>query len=168
MQQTIDRYAIAAFLPLALLAIATGLFTARRSNRSRVLLVLTCISIAAIISITIAGRMIKLSAWGYRGVHVDWLVDAQSWGNLVNFDDGSLLNLALFVPAGALLTWTTHRMWTSVVLLVALSLVIEITQRTWSLGAPDVRDIFANAVGAVVGSVGVGFARRRQNPPKTF
>lgn len=61
-------------------------------------------SIAAIISITISGRMVKLSAWGNRGVHVDWLVDAQSWENLVNFDDGSLLNLALFVPAGALLT----------------------------------------------------------------
>ena len=74
MQQTIDSYAVAAFLPLAVLAIAIGLFTARRSNRSRVLLVLTCMSIAAIISITIAGRMIKLSAWGYRGVHIDWLV----------------------------------------------------------------------------------------------
>ena len=101
-------------------------------------------------------------------MHVDWLLDAQSWGNLINLDGGSLLNLALFVPAGALLTWTTHRMWASVVALVVLSLVIEMTQRTWSLGAPDVRDTFANAAGAVVGSVGVALARRRQSPSKAF
>ena len=160
--QTIDGYTLIAFIPLAAVASAVGLFTARRSGRPRALTVLTCLSIAAIVAITIGGRIVKLTGWGYAGLHLDWL-GAESWRHLLDIDAGWLRNVALFVPAGALLTWTTRRLGVSMIVLVALSLSLEMIQRTWLLGAADVRDTFANTIGAVLGGTAAVIARRRSN-----
>lgn len=153
--QTLDRYSFAVFVPLALVAVVVGMIVARRTGRPLALVVLTGFALAGIVALTLGGRMVKLSAWRYRGVHLDWIIDGGLWRNAVRIDRGSLRNIALFVPAGALLTATTRRAGASILVLAAMSLLIEVAQSTWGLGAADVSDILANILGA---SIGAGIA----------
>ncbi|HRE02226.1 MAG TPA: VanZ family protein, partial [Ilumatobacteraceae bacterium] len=95
----------------------------------------------------------QASGWRYAGIHVDWLTDAGLWSRAVRIDSGFVRNVALFVPAGALITWTSRRPIVTVAAVATLSLLIEITQRTWLLGAPDVSDMIANTAGAAIGTV---------------
>ncbi|MBQ6890906.1 MAG: VanZ family protein [Oscillospiraceae bacterium] len=71
----------------------------------------------------------------------------KNWANV-------LLNVALFVPLGALLPllWKKCRKWyVTVPIGVAASLAIELVQLAISRGICDVDDLFANSLGAAMG-----------------
>lgn len=83
----------------------------------------------------------------------DWL--GSGWDRLSGDDllgsSQFLLNAALFVPAGATWTWVSGRALRSFVGLVAFAMLIESVQGLVGLGAPDVTDVAANAIGAAIG-----------------
>ena len=62
-----------------------------------------------------------------------------------------ILNVVLFVPAGVAWTWMTRRPAVVAAALVGVSVLIESVQAITGLGAPDVADLLANSVGALVG-----------------
>jgi hypothetical protein len=72
----------------------------------------------------------------------------------------TLLNVALFVPAGMAWTWLLGRPWRVLGALVAGSLAVEILQAVLGVGTTDVSDVAANTVGAAIG-VGVASLTRR-------
>lgn len=76
--------------------------------------------------------------------------DRLSEGNLLGSSQ-FLLNIALFVPAGAAWTWVTGRAGRSLAGLIALSMLIESVQGVTGLGAADITDVAANSIGAVLG-----------------
>jgi hypothetical protein len=85
------------------------------------------------------------------------------WDRLSSDPLGSsqiLLNVVLFVPAGVAWTWLLARPARVLAALVAGSLVIELTQAVLGVGAADVGDLAANAVGAAIG-VGAAVLIRR-------
>ena len=66
-----------------------------------------------------------------------------------------LANIAMFVPIGVLVTLLSHRWWIAVAVGIALTCGIEFTQMFLPARFPDVQDIFANTLGAVLGALGV-------------
>jgi len=66
-----------------------------------------------------------------------------------------VLNIVLFVPAGATWTWIARRPLRVLLALAATSLVVESVQGVTGVGANDVADVVANAIGA---AIGVGLA----------
>lgn len=62
-----------------------------------------------------------------------------------------ILNIALFVPAGAAWAWMTRRPIVSAAALVVGSLLVESVQAVTGLGAPDLADVMANSIGAFIG-----------------
>ena len=63
-----------------------------------------------------------------------------------------LANIWLFVPLGAILYKLSH-MWEIVALPIALSLIIEISQLVFDIGAFQVSDLAANSLGGIVGII---------------
>ncbi|MEO6125900.1 MAG: hypothetical protein ABIR32_19545, partial [Ilumatobacteraceae bacterium] len=106
MTQTIDGYSLLAFLPFVVIAPVLGLVLSRKLERPWWLLTLTVASIAAILAVTIGGRMLKLTNWGRSDVTLSWLFDGASWRHVLEADRTWALNALLFVPAGCLLTTT--------------------------------------------------------------
>ena len=81
-----------------------------------------------------------------------------------------ILNIALFVPAGAAWAWMTKRPGVTAAALAAGSVLIESVQAVTGLGAPDVADLVANIVGACSGVaaaaiVGRVWAERGESTP---
>lgn len=150
--QTIDGYTLLAFLPFLVVAPMLGLVLSRKCGRPWLLITLTIASIGAIIAVTVGGRMLKLTSWGRGDFVLSWLFDSASWAHVLEPDRTSVLNAALFIPAGFLLTLTTRRPWITVTSLSAFSLVIEVVQRWTRLGVADVSDLVANIVGATTGT----------------
>jgi glycopeptide antibiotics resistance protein len=62
-----------------------------------------------------------------------------------------ILNLVLFIPAGVAWTWMTKRPAVVAPALIGGSILIEAVQAITGLGAPDVADLVANSIGALVG-----------------
>ncbi len=153
MTQTIDRYAILAFLPFVVLAPGLGFVLSRRFARPWLLVSLAIASIGAVLAVTVGGRMLKLSSWGVGDFVLGWLVDGASWSHVLEPDRTWILNAALFLPAGCFVTLTTRRPWQTLVSLCAFSFVIEMVQRATRLGVADVSDLVANIVGAGAGTL---------------
>jgi hypothetical protein len=111
-------------------------------------------TLAVIVSVTLfrdgfptVFRLDRLSQWsgdGFRLLSRDPLGSSQF-----------LLNVALFVPAGAAWTLMFRRPLAVLVALSGGSLAIEVTQAITAAGALDIADFVANAVGA---GIGVGAA----------
>ena len=76
-----------------------------------------------------------------------------------------LLNLAMFVPLGVLLvlTFGARFFWVALVLVIALTFSIEALQQVIPYRVPDVRDLFANGLGGVVGTL-LGVALLADSP----
>ena len=70
-----------------------------------------------------------------------------------------LANIAMFVPIGLLVTLLSRRWWVAAVVGLALTCAIEFTQTFLPARFPDVQDIFANTLGAVLGSLAVAGVR---------
>jgi len=71
-----------------------------------------------------------------------------------------LANIAMFVPIGVLVTLLSRRWWMAAVVGFALTCAIEFTQTFLPARFPDVQDIFANTLGAVLGCLAVTAVRR--------
>ena len=63
-----------------------------------------------------------------------------------------ILNVVLFVPAGVTWAWMTRRPVVVAGVLVGVSILIESVQAITGVGAPDVADLLANSIGALVGA----------------
>ena len=102
------------------------------------------------------------------GTLTEWPTDQMS--QLVSdpfSSDQILLNVALFVPAGFFLARLTDRPVISLLVLTGSSLTLEVLQAVLGIGANDVSDVAANAVGAGLGTVsgaGLRWARPRPGP----
>ena len=75
-------------------------------------------------------------------------------------------NIGMFVPIGALVTILSRHLWIGIVVGIALTCGIEFTQQFLPARFPDVRDLVANSLGALIGGVGVTgvtLARRRRS-----
>jgi glycopeptide antibiotics resistance protein len=70
-------------------------------------------------------------------------------------------NVGMFVPIGALVAILSRHWWIGVVVGIALTCGIEFTQQFLPARFPDVRDILANSVGALIGAAGVALVPRR-------
>lgn len=151
--QTIDGYSVLAFLPFVVLAPALGFLLSQRFARPWPLVTLSIASIGAVLAVTVFGRMLKLTSWGVGDFAVRWIVDGALWAHVLEPDRTWVLNAALFVPAGCLLTLTTRRPWLTVLSLTDFSLVIEFVQRGTRLGVADPSDLVANIAGAMAGTL---------------
>ena len=147
-----DTHALPALVVL-LVAAATLTWWLRRSRRTHQAFGTLFASLASVCLI-IAVTLLR-SGWP-RQISLGMLTDWSTTGleRLRSDPFGSsqfILNLVLFVPAGALWTWMTRRPAVVAAALVGVSLLIESSQAITGLGAPDVADLFANSIGALVG-----------------
>ena len=71
-------------------------------------------------------------------------------------------NIGMFVPIGALIAILSRHWWIGVVAGLALTCGIEFTQQFLPARFPDVRDIVANSLGALIGVAGVALFRRKR------
>ncbi|BAN01444.1 VanZ family protein [Ilumatobacter coccineus] len=92
------------------------------------------------------GRLADWSSGGVASISRDPLSSSQF-----------VLNVALFVPAGAAWTWITRRPGRTVAALVATSFLIECVQAVTGIGANDAVDLVSNILGALIGT-GAAFA----------
>ncbi|MGN0779188.1 MAG: VanZ family protein [Aristaeellaceae bacterium] len=60
-------------------------------------------------------------------------------------------NILLFIPFGALV-YSLWPRWTSILLALLLSGLIEATQLVWGLGLCELDDVFSNTMGAAIGA----------------
>ena len=70
-------------------------------------------------------------------------------------------NIGMFVPIGALVTILSRHLWIGIVVGIALTCGIEFTQQFLPARFPDVRDLVANSLGALIGATAVAMVLRR-------
>ena len=158
---------------LIVLLVAVGVLTwwLRRSGRTQQTFAALFAALASICLI-VAVTLVR-DGWP-RQLSFDRLTDWSTAGfeRLRSDPFGSsqfILNIALFVPAGAAWAWMTRRPGVVAAALVGGSVLIETVQAVTGLGAPDVADLVANSVGAFVGvGAAVLVARvQRRRPDST-
>ena len=71
-------------------------------------------------------------------------------------------NIGMFVPIGALVAILSRHVWIGVVVGIAMTCGIEFTRQFLPARFPDVRDILANSLGALIGAAGVAIFRRKR------
>jgi len=71
-------------------------------------------------------------------------------------------NIGMFVPIGALVAILSRHVWIGIVVGIAMTCGIEFTQQFLPARFPDVRDILANSLGALIGAAGVALFRRKR------
>lgn len=118
----------------------------KEGNKKLLFLYLAGIVYITILSRTGAGkRAIMTPFWSYRHFMTD-----------IYFRRMILNNILLFVPLGMILTRIRPR-WTTVLIPVFISLVIELLQYISGHGFCEFDDIFSNSLGGVIGFV-IGIA----------
>ena len=71
-------------------------------------------------------------------------------------------NIGMFVPIGALVAILSRHLWIGIVVGIALTCGIEFTQQFLPARFPDVRDLVANSLGALLGVAGVALLSRKR------
>ena len=139
--QLIDAGALVVFVPSLLLAVLLSGPFARRWGTSRWLTALALASVAGIIAATLRERDLLLWSEDIGAIlacvgcdRFGWLTDADLWSGVTQVQVGWLLNVALFVPAGILLTLASGRPRRVLVGLIGLSFAIEVIQDLTFLG----------------------------------
>ena len=98
--------------------------------------------------------------WDSNGFNpVPWFLHFDEWQQIYIYSASWLLNVALFIPAGILLTAFGKRFWASLAGLLGFSTVIELFQQYTKYGIGDPSDFTANALGAAIG-LGIGLLVR--------
>jgi hypothetical protein len=120
---------------------------ALRLGTTRPLAISLIISLALIVSLTLGSRHYTGSEDRY------WLGDPTLWAYAWTPDANALLNAALFIPAGALLAFTTRRTLLPAATLAALSIAIEHVQMLTGWGSADPADLIWNTLGGIAGVV---------------
>lgn len=141
---------------LALGAVIASRFLQSRFSGSRGAACAALLSLCPIIAVTMLRRegfgLFRLS-WSGSG----WSWWLHGWGRLAATtveDTEFVLNVALFVGAGAVWTWCTRqRGWAIALWLLGFSFFIESFQALFGRGAPDVTDLVANTAGTAIGVV---------------
>jgi hypothetical protein len=146
-----DHFTLEMFAVMLVGSIAVAVLIARPIGRAWWHVALAGASVAGILAVTLVGRLRKLSPWNRGAWAIDWLQSGDLWRHALVLDRGWLLNVALFVPAGAFLASMTRRPTVAFTVLVALSVAIEFVQRRYGLGAADPADLVANTIGAGIG-----------------
>ncbi len=167
----VDAGVLVVFVPLLFVAAVLAGPVARRTGSSRLLVWLALVSIAGVLAATLRERdlLAQLSDAGPSScagcVPFGWLTDPRLWSRAARIDAAWLLNVALFIPAGLLVTLATRRPARVLITLVGLALSIEVIQDLTRLGSPDPADLVANSVGASIG-VGLGIVALRVRPAR--
>ena len=65
-------------------------------------------------------------------------------------NESLLANIWLFIPLGAIMYKLSH-MWEIIAFPITLSLIIEISQLVFDIGAFEISDLIANGLGGIVG-----------------
>ena len=156
-----DTHALPALVVL-LVAAAVLTWWLRRSGRTDQTfgaLFASFASVSLIVAVTLLrsgwpphislGRVTDWSTTGLQGLRSDPFGSSQF-----------ILNVVLFVPAGVMWTGMTRRPAVVAAALVALSVLIESVQAVTGLGAPDVADLVANSIGALVGAFAAALLAR--------
>lgn len=105
------------------------------------------------------GQINRLTVGCYTFFRYDWPV-APDWALPHHY--GFVLNVALFVPLGAVLVELLRRPWWVAVLLAALaSAAVEVAQALWLARVGSVADVVANTLGALLGALLLTPRRRR-------
>lgn len=147
-----DTHALPAFAVL-LLAAAVLTWWLRRSGRTDQAFGALFASLASV-SLIVAVTLLR-SGWPQQvslGRVADWSTTSLERLRSDPFESSQfILNVVLFVPAGAVWTWMTKRPAAVAAALVGVSVLIESVQAITGLGAPDVADLLANSIGALVG-----------------
>ena len=101
--------------------------------------------------------------WDANGTSdVFWLFDRFAWTQLTRSAANSVLNAALFLPAGLFFVANGKRWWIVLPSLVLLSAALETIQTFTRFGVGDPADFVANSWGAAIGAgIGVGFVHIR-------
>jgi hypothetical protein len=125
----------------------TWLLRHRLASRSRVLIgFLLVVSIGLVVQMTLLrdapmGSCVECLA--------DWRADRLASGSV---STETLLNVLLFIPPAFLATLLWRHPWRVASMAALLSLGIEVAQPLLGVGANDLVDVFANAVGALLGA----------------
>jgi hypothetical protein len=137
--------------PMLLVALLVARPVARRCGTSAVVAACAIGSVGLVLALTLGARAID----GVREPAVawtPWFGDAVMRRRILTPDPDWMLNVALFVPAGASLTALTRRAGLVVVALLGLSIGVEVLQRLTEVGLPDPADVVANTIGAALGA----------------
>ena len=147
-----DTHALPALLVL-LVAAAVLTWWLRRSGRTDQAFGALVASLASV-SLIVAVTLLR-SGWPQQislGRVTDWSTTGLERLRSNPFGSSQfILNVVLFVPAGVVWTWMTRRPAVVAAALVGVSVLIESVQAITGLGAPDVADLLANSIGALVG-----------------
>jgi hypothetical protein len=143
--------ALPTFLVLLVLSAVAGVLVARRRpERSAFEWFVAFGSIAPIVSTTLFRGEVSLGFDPSR--LTDWSgSDLASLSRDPLSSSQFVLNVALFVPAGAVWTWLTRRAGRTLGALVLGSFVIECLQAVTGAGGNDLLDLVANFFGALLG-----------------
>ena len=128
---------------------------ARRVSCTPPLVLLTLLSAVFVVLVTVANRGIDVSdaavvdqlGWWLDGVTLPSGRDVPGW----------LFNVVLFVPVALFASLCTRRPWVVAGVLVVLSFLVETAQSSVLTGRPDLLDVAANGLGALIGAL---FAHR--------
>lgn len=124
---------------------------ARRSGSTTGVALFALLAGLAMLLVTVANRGVDTSDAGI-GHQLTW------WSRRVRLPQGSdvlgwSFNAVLFVPVAFAWTLLTRRPGLVAGCLIAVSFIIETAQETVLTGRPDLLDVVANGLGAVVGSM---------------
>jgi len=150
------------FWPGTLVSVLAGLLCrrslGRRLGSTPLTTFLLVLSLGGIITLTLLpdldGQYLDNVRYAEPGWATDWHIPRPAELTTANQQS---LNVALFVPLGAVITWI--RPWTRALLIAAGAAVlpfgIETVQHAapWLLRAPDAQDIASNLLGLVLGLV---------------
>lgn len=102
-------------------------------------------SLAGILAFTIR-------IWDSNGFDpLPWFLHLERWNSIYMLNASFLLNVALFIPTGILLTAFGKPLFKSLIGLMFLSTLIELFQQYTKYGIGDPADFVANSGGAMIG-----------------
>ena len=133
---------------------------ARRLRVTRPAAYLSALAGLLIIAFTIFERLAGLPGFDPGQALTWWTEIRQSPIEVARTEPAWRLNVALFVPAGIVWSLVTKRPLATAAALFGFSFGIETLQALTGLGAADVTDLSANALGGVIGATVIAAAIR--------
>ena len=139
---------------LAFLWWGSVLVARRRGGRTSPL---TAFVLTAPLAFIVGPTLLRGTVGFHFGSVLDW--SGQGWDRLSYdpFTSQTVLNAALFFPAGAIYAFALRSLARVALGLIALSFAVECLQGLTTAGVPDPADLIANSVGGAIGAL-TGYA----------